>query len=160
MTPRSPPTAAWTATWSATWSPTNAPYVTRASGPACCAKSTWGRSTMWRSRVRLMEFVLYKTSREVSVYIWVNVQPKTTVILLQLSVWTVKMVGRRERRRKMKMGKSRQSGRAWKSSPSRRNRRPSSQRTLERRPHCQSESSPSRLPRGIGSARSRTRPWS
>lgn len=62
--------------------------------------------------------------------------------------------------RKMKLGKRPPSGRAWKSSPSRRSRRPSWQRIPERRPRCRSESSPSQRQRGIGSARSRTRPWS
>lgn len=62
--------------------------------------------------------------------------------------------------RKMKLGKRPPSGRAWKSSPSRRSRRPSSQRIPERRPRCRSGSSPSQRRRGIGSARSRTRPWS
>lgn len=62
--------------------------------------------------------------------------------------------------RKMKLGKRAPSGRAWKSSPSQRSRQPSSQRIPERRPRCRSESSPSQRQRGIGSAKSRTRPWS
>lgn len=74
----------------------------------------------------------------------------------QLLVWKVKML-RKRRMRKRRVTKSQQRGEVWKSSPSLKNRRPSSRRIPVMRHRCPNGSSPSPPQRGIGSARSRTR---
>lgn len=56
--------------------------------------------------------------------------------------------------------KKRLKGGVWRSSLSPRSRQPSWPRIPDRRPRCRSGSSPSRRPRGIASARSRTKRWS
>lgn len=66
---------------------------------------------------------------------------------------------RRKRKTKTKESKRHQRGGAWKSSLSPKSRRPSWRRIPGRRPRCRSGSSPSQRPRGIESARSKTRRW-